>query len=361
MAQPRYTQIDVDATPYYHCISRCVRRAFLCGHDRLTGRNFDHRKAWVVEKLAELTEIFAIRICAYAVLSNHFHLVLRIDAERARAWSDGEIVERYGRLFRHTAEHWQQLPPSRAADRVACWRARLSDPSWFMRCLNESIARRANREDGCTGRFWEGRFRSQALLDEAGLLTCMSYVDLNPIRAGMAGSLEESDFTSIQQRLEEQAREQDLPPPVSEGSNPTNGPRRPELAGFAAHGQSQGEEVLPLDPRRLCRPARRHRGGGAQRGAESGASRSHCTDSGAARHPQRALARVAARLSAPILLDGRLRAQDRRLLCAYRPPPCEGQRLGGPGVPQLRLTPAAAAATAGSHRDRLTPTGAPAH
>jgi hypothetical protein len=102
MAQPRYAQIDVNATPYYHCISRCVRRAFLCGHDRLTDRNFDHRKAWVVEKLAELTEIFAIRICAYAVLSNHFHLVLRVDAERGRAWSDDGVVERYGRLFRHT-------------------------------------------------------------------------------------------------------------------------------------------------------------------------------------------------------------------------------------------------------------------
>jgi REP element-mobilizing transposase RayT len=246
VAKPRYTQIDVDATPYYHCISRCVRRAFLCGQDGLTGRNFDHRKAWVVGKLAELSEIFAIRICAYAVLSNHFHLVLRIDTERARTWSDGEIVERHGRLFRHTAEHWKNLPPSRAADRVACWRARLSDPSWFMRCLNESIARRANREDGCTGRFWEGRFRSQALLDEAGLLTCMTYVDLNPIRAGIAGSLEDSDFTSIQQRLDERACEEDAPMSLSAGSDLTRRRQRPALVGFAAQSEPHGGEVLPL-------------------------------------------------------------------------------------------------------------------
>lgn len=246
MPQPRYTQIDVDATPYYHLISRCVRRAFLCGQDRTTGRSFEHRKAWVGEKLAALGEIFAVRICAYAILSNHFHVVLRIDAERARAWSDAEVVERYGRLFPRTAERWHLLPPSQAADRVARWRARLADPSWFMRSLNESIARRANREDGCTGRFWEGRFRSQALLDEAGLLTCMSYVDLNPIRAGMATTLEESEFTSIQQRLAERAREHDPTAADSEGSGPAKGPQRPDLLGFAAGELAQGEDGLPV-------------------------------------------------------------------------------------------------------------------
>ena len=192
MPQPRCTQIDIEATPYYHVISRCVRRAFLCGYDRATERCFDHRRGWVVEKLAQLAEIFAVHVNAYAVLSNHFHLVLRIDSERARRWSDEEVVERCGGLFPRTVELWQGFSQTRKAQRVAQWRARLSDLSWFMRCLNESIARRANEEDGCTGRFWEGRFRSQALLDEAALLTCMSYVDLNPIRAGMARSLEES-------------------------------------------------------------------------------------------------------------------------------------------------------------------------
>jgi len=224
------------------CISRCVRRAFLCGSDPLSGLNFDHRKTWLVEKLAALSEIFAVRICAYAVLSNHFHLVVRLDAARARSWSDDEVVERYGRLFPGAAKLWPDLPEARQRDRIACWQARLADLSWFMRCLNESIARRANQEDGCHGHFWEGRFRSQALLDEAGLLTCMTYVDLNPIRAGIAGSLEDSDFTSIQQRLAERAGTAIT---TGQEAGRPSARKRPALLGFAKDGAE--EEPLTID------------------------------------------------------------------------------------------------------------------
>lgn len=211
MTRPRAQQVALEATPYYHCISRCVRRAFLCGQDRYTGHSFEHRKAWVLERLSALSEVFSIDVCAYAVMSNHYHLVLRIDAAQAEACSDREIAGRWMKLFSGPllVQHWlagtldDEPSRDRALELITVWRERLCDLSWFMRCLNEHLARRANEEDGCKGRFWEGRFKTQALLDEAAVLACMAYVDLNPVRAAIAGLPEHSDYTSIQQRVEE--------------------------------------------------------------------------------------------------------------------------------------------------------------
>lgn len=191
-----------------------MRRAFLCGEDSLTGKNYEHRKAWVIERLRELADIFAIDICAYAVMSNHYHLVLRVDIAKADAWEPTKVAERWEQLFgipilvaRYLSGETATMAEAHEAEQVIeTWRGRLTDISWFMRSLNEHLARRGNEEDNCKGRFWEGRFRSQALLDEAAVLTCMSYVDLNPIRAGMAGTPEQSDFTSIQQRIERYAK-----------------------------------------------------------------------------------------------------------------------------------------------------------
>jgi len=207
MTQSRLSQVNVDETPYYHCMTRCVRRAFLCGDDRYSGKNFDHRKQWVVERMRFLTAVFAIDVCAYAVMSNHLHLVLHVDRERALSWGADEVLRRYSKLFRGANAQYQAVGPEQKAALVELWRSRLWDLSWMMRSLTESIARRANREDDCKGRFWEGRFKSQALLDTEGLLTCMAYVDLNPVRAGMADTLEASDFTSIQERLQHAAKQ----------------------------------------------------------------------------------------------------------------------------------------------------------
>jgi REP element-mobilizing transposase RayT len=209
MTTARKQLISLTDTPYYHCISRCVRRAFLCGEDKVSGKSFEHRRGWVEDKLLSLSQVFAIEVCAYAIMSNHTHMVLFIDEESARRWSTQEVLQRWHQLFKGTlltqqycrgeaiAEH---LLPT-LDDTVACYRHRLMDISWFMRLLNESIARQANKEDNCTGRFWEGRFKSQALLDEAALAACMAYVDLNPVRAKIANTPEDSAHTSVKERV----------------------------------------------------------------------------------------------------------------------------------------------------------------
>ena len=209
MTQSRKSQVSLVDTPYYHCISRCVRRAYLCGEDRYTGQSFEHRRQWVVERMHQLASIFSINICAYAVLSNHYHLVLHIDEQENQLLSNEQVCQRWGCLYSIPTciELWLKEQAVTAEENKAVletinrWRERLADISWFMRCLNEFIARKANKEDDCTGRFWEGRFKSQALLDEDAVLTCMAYVDLNPIRAQMSKSVETSEYTSAYERI----------------------------------------------------------------------------------------------------------------------------------------------------------------
>ncbi|MCL1136950.1 transposase, partial [Shewanella hafniensis] len=150
-----------------------------------------------------------IDVAAFAVMSNHLHVVLRVDVDSANRWTDREVLEQWHKLFKGDeltqkfakGELVEAHEVHRLKHSIAIYRSRLCDISWFMRCLNEPIARQANQEDNCTGRFWEGRFKSQALLDEAAVLTCMAYVDLNPIRAQLADTPEQSDHTSIQLRI----------------------------------------------------------------------------------------------------------------------------------------------------------------
>ena len=210
MTLPRSQLICASETPYYHCICRCVRRACLCGEDALTGKDYSHRKGWVLARIALLAEVFTIEICAYAVMANHYHLVIRINQNKALRLSDQDVALRWGRLFSLPAivEVWlkgqaDNLESDLVQRQIALWRRRLADVSWYMRCLNEYIARQANAEDGCTGRFWEGRFKSQAILDDPGLLACMVYVDLNPLRAALVSEPEASSDVSIYQRLDE--------------------------------------------------------------------------------------------------------------------------------------------------------------
>ncbi len=205
MGYPRRLYVPPDVPGLYHCVSRCVRRAFLCGADPVTGRSFDHRKQWVEDRILRLAEIFAVAVHAYAVMSNHFHLVIEVDPTVTGGWSDEEVARRWLALgsAREASEAIvDSLMVALLAqpERLKLLRKRLGNLSWYMRYLNEPIARRANREDECTGRFWEGRFACQALLDESAALSCMAYVDLNPVRAGVVETPESGLCTSFRRR-----------------------------------------------------------------------------------------------------------------------------------------------------------------
>ena len=209
MPKPRKQLVSLEATPYYHCVSRCVRRAFLCGTDS-EGRSFEHRRGWIEKLILDQAQVFCIDIAAYAVMSNHFHVILYINQTRARSLTNLEVVQLWHQLYAGTLlsqkfERGEELSASQQAmldERIEEWRSRLMSISWFMRRLNETVARLANEEDQCTGHFWEGRFKSQALLDEKALAACMAYVDLNPLRAAMAKTPEESEHTSVKKRAE---------------------------------------------------------------------------------------------------------------------------------------------------------------
>jgi REP element-mobilizing transposase RayT len=210
MTRPRKTLISLADTPYYHITSRCVRRAYLCGVDHYSGQNYEHRRQWIVDRIRLLSSLFAIDVCAYAVMSNHYHLVLKVCPEQLIDLSDKEIMNRWCALFKgplliqryRSGEALTPFEQSTVSDIVNVWRSKLSSISWFMRCLNQPIARQANIEDQCTGKFWESRFTSQALKTEEALLSCMAYVDLNPVRAGIAARPETSSHTSIRERIQ---------------------------------------------------------------------------------------------------------------------------------------------------------------
>ena len=207
---PRGEVFDEDTVGCYHCINRCVRRAFLCGQDPVSGKSYEHRKAWIRDRLEQLAAIFAIDVLDYAVLSNHFHVILRNRPDIVEQWSDVEVARRWWNLFpQRKDENGEAEEPQDhelqmlIADREQFEeiRRRLSHISWFMRCLAEDIARRSNREDQVSGRFFQGRFRCQKLLDESALLACSIYVDLNPVRAGVARTPETSRYTSAYDRI----------------------------------------------------------------------------------------------------------------------------------------------------------------
>lgn len=187
-----------DEIAIVHVMNRTVRRCFLLGNDPLTGKNFDHRKEWLECELVRLAAHFGIDLLCQAIMSNHFHLVLRSRPDVVAEWSDTEVARRWWMLCPvRKDEHGQAEAPT-AADLNAfrknkktleTVRSRLSDISWWMRLLSQNIAQRANREDEEVGKFWQARYKAVRLLDETSVLACAAYVDLNPILRGVGSDV----------------------------------------------------------------------------------------------------------------------------------------------------------------------------
>ncbi len=207
MTYPRAHLIAPGEPGLHHIVVRCVRRAWLCGFDAETGIDYEHRRQMIYDRLVLLVEIFAIEVWSYAIMSNHYHLVIYVDPPRSQQWNSLEVAERWLRLTQPKlgTQDRERLIRLLALDqeRIAVLRERLGSVSWFMRYLNEYIARTANAEDQCKGRFWESRFKSYRLLDEEAVLTAMAYGDLNPFRAGMVTVPEEAEFVSLTRRVEQ--------------------------------------------------------------------------------------------------------------------------------------------------------------
>ena len=207
----RGVSIDPSQIQMVHVWNRCVRRAFLCGNDVVTGRSFEHRRQWARDRLEHLASVFAIDCVTFSVMSNHTHQILRSRPDIVATWDDETVALRWLKLTPKLDKNGEACEPTQFAvnqllnnpELLEQIRIRLSDVSWWMRYFSQNIAYRANREDDVTGHFWEGRFGSELIQTEASILTCMVYVDLNPVRAALAATPEESDFTGAKERIDD--------------------------------------------------------------------------------------------------------------------------------------------------------------
>ena len=207
----RKESIDPSVIQVVHVWNRCIRAMQLCGTDPVTGVDHEHRRGWSRDRLEYLAKIFSIEIFTYAIMHNHTHLILRSRPDIARKWSPETVARRWlmvtpkrdknGKIIEPSAKRIQAIVDN--PELVEKLRLQLSDVSWWMRSYAQHIATRANREDDQHGHFWEERFKAHVLVDQASILRCMLYIDLNPIRANIASSIEQSDYTGAKDRWDD--------------------------------------------------------------------------------------------------------------------------------------------------------------
>ena len=205
MAKPRYQQVDLDVCTVYHLISRTVRQQRLCG-----GQN-EHRKEWLERRIEWLSGVFTIDIVSYSFMDNHVHILVHVDRDKALRLSDEDVLRRWTLIHppekvdpddSQALQEWIDTELEKNRAQVEKLRHRLYDMGWLMKELKEPLARMANAEDGCSGHFWDGRYKSIAVMDMFAFLATAIYIDLNPIAAGVATLPENSHFTSIKRRID---------------------------------------------------------------------------------------------------------------------------------------------------------------
>ena len=205
---PRGEVIKKDESGLYHCWTNTVRSLKILAAE-YRGKS---RRDWVIDRAEDLARWFGISIAFYSVLDNHYHFVLQTLPELVKKWTDKQVIKRSSKIYawkflrmgvrggEATPEQLEEF--ARDKELVAECRARLSDPSWFMKQLNQYIAWRCNQSDEKRGHFVGSRFGCRALLDDVGILIAGIYVDLNEIRAQLASTLEEAKRSSVSRRLQ---------------------------------------------------------------------------------------------------------------------------------------------------------------
>ena len=263
MTVARMNLVDLDVTRYYHCVSRCARGAFLCGE------GLERRGQWIEDRIKLLAENFAVSVCGFTVLRNKFHVLVRVDPGVVDTWSDEDAVKRWLAVYPPTKSDasdpkvMQQLVKETVTDKatVTMYRERLQDLSWFMKALKEPLSRMANKEDGCKGAFWEGRYKTIAILDEEALLATCAFVDLSQVAAETAATPEASPYTSVRLRVQHAKSKGKLQEikAAADGS-------------AVASRTEQGHWLCPLEDRSRNKAAKRGKSGAAREGMLDGFS-----------------------------------------------------------------------------------------
>ncbi|PIE90010.1 MAG: hypothetical protein CR997_08510 [Acidobacteria bacterium] len=215
MAIPRKRQFDKKKINTLHIYNRTVRHAFLM---RKNDEDENHcvRKSIYLNRFKFLLKVFSMESLSYCIMDNHYHLIIRTRPDLVDSWSREEVARRWWQLYprKRDAQGHPAVPTQDELDlvffdqtgrqtpeqRCEVLRERLADVSWFMKSLNEYASKVYNKQENCRGAFWEGRYKSQLLADQSAVLAGSVYVDLNPIRAGLAETPEESAYTSGQVR-----------------------------------------------------------------------------------------------------------------------------------------------------------------